>query len=868
MKNLPPVFCAAAGILAVFAAAAGAAPEVREITRETTDLLPRGKEADGIVGDFLLRNDRVEVVISGNLPGRRANMSTFYGAEGITPGCVYDLSLRGMHNDQITVFCPAGQQGPVSWVRVLEPRAEGEVAVECVVTPEAGAGVGRRHVYTLRDGWQGVRVTTTLTNATGHSRRVSFGDRWTNFLRAGIAPGEIHWVNAVDPADQCGYAVGAVEDPAGVLKRFPGELKSGESVTYTRFLAVATSPAEAVGVVAVQQGAAVGQLNGELVDGDGRPVPDGSVWIRPQFPVTGPAYVPLKTAGNSADANGRLAGIVYPGADGKFSVSLVAGKYQLTAVAPGRPEIQREVEFGKDGVADGGFRFGAVSRVQLDIRDETGSSLPCKAQFLAMQGTDPVNLGPEQRAHGCRDQYHSEKGRFAVPLPPGRYRVVVTRGIEYSHLEREIEVGVNGQDVPFEGVLKRMVDTRGWVSADYHNHSTPSGDNVCGTADRLINLAAEHIEFAPTTEHNRLFDWRPEIERLRLAPFLQTVSGMECTGKREHFNAFPFEPVPFTQDNGAPLWNEDARITALTLRRWQKPEPDRWVQINHPDIYGSFFEDHGTGENGTGFAGLVSVIDGYETQNGGGSRLLDLQPFTLGRGKSGEEQVYWHREFLWLQMLNQGRRTMAMAVCDAHSVFGNGVGVWRMYMPSTTDNPSGIHWRENVRAAKAGVSYLTTGPFLQVDTLEGPAPGRTVLAKNGSVLLKIRVQCTDWIEIDRVQVLVNGRPVPEHNYTRAKDPGAFRDGVVKFERDVVVKLKEDAHVIVAACAEHSTLALGYGSSSQASMRPFAYHNPLWVDVDGNGVKPNGDPLGYPLPAKRPRVEEARKMLENGRKAAP
>jgi hypothetical protein len=75
-------------------------------------------------------------------------------------------------------------------------------------------------------------------------------------------------------------------------------------------------------------------------------------------------------------------------------------------------------------------------------------------------------------------------------------------------------------------------------------------------------------------------------------------------------------------------------------------------------------------------------------------------------------------------------------------------------------------------------------------------------------------------------------------------------------------------VIVAACAEHSTLALGYGSSSQASMRPFAYHNPLWVDVDGNGVKPNGDPLGYPLPAKRPSVEEARKMLENGRKAAP
>jgi hypothetical protein len=197
--------------------------------------------------------------------------------------------------------------------------------------------------------------------------------------------------------------------------------------------------------------------------------------------VTGPAYVPLKTAGNSADANGRLSGIIYPGTDGKFSVPLVAGKYQLTAVTPGCPDIQRDVELGAGAAAEGGFRFASVSRVQFDIRDEAGSSIPCKVQFLAVPGTEPVNLGPEQRAHGCRDQYHSEKGRFTVPLPAGRYRVVVTRGIEYSHVAREIEVGAGGKsmDIPFEGVLKRLVDTRGWVSADYHNHSTPSGDNVC-----------------------------------------------------------------------------------------------------------------------------------------------------------------------------------------------------------------------------------------------------------------------------------------------------------------------------------------------------------------------------------------------------
>ncbi|NBV85559.1 MAG: hypothetical protein EBS01_04700, partial [Verrucomicrobia bacterium] len=435
----------------------------------------------------------------------------------------------------------------------------------------------------------------------------------------------------------------------------------------------------------------------------------------------------------------------------------------------------------------------------------------------------------------------------------------VTRGIEYSHLEQEVEVAP-GKTAKVSGVLKRVVDTRGWVSADYHNHSTPSGDNVCGTKDRLINLAAEHIEFAPATEHNRIFDWRPEIERLGLTDFLQTVVGLESTGSKAHFNAFPFQPVPFTQDNGAPVWNADPRINALTLREWQKPTPERWVQINHPDLFENFYANRGTGDSEGGFAGLIQLINGYEVQNGPGTFLLDKAPFRLSRNASGTESVTWNREFLWLHMLNQGRRTNAVAVCDAHSVFGNGVGSWRMYMPSSSDEPSKIDWRENLSAARAGHSYLTTGPFLQVTTTHGAGPGDTVSTGGKPLQLKIRVQCTDWIDIDRVQILVNGRQSPKLNFTRASHPDFFKDGVVKFDRTVEVPVTTDSHIIVVACAENSTLKTGYGSSSQSAMRPFAYHNPIWVDVDGNGLTPSHDALEYEVPDKPVGVSDAKAYL--------
>jgi hypothetical protein len=839
-------------------------PEALEVAAQSTSLLPGGKEADGIVGDFVLRNDRIEAVISGNQPLRRANMSTFYGPDGITPGCLYDLCLKGSHNDQITVFTPSQQQGAVSWVRILEsaPGVADEAAVECFVSAEKAGGVSRRHVYRVRDGWQGVMVTTTLRNESGKPVKAVFEDRWTNFLKTGIAPGGILWADSVDPADHCGYAVGPVQDPSGALKKASGELAAGDSVTYTRFLAVGISPLAAVGEVSKRQGTVSG-IKGRITDDAGKPVRDAAVFVRPAFAVEAPATT--KARPNQPDSSGRLAGVAYPDAEGGFEATLPPGKYRVTAQFPGRPENEMEVELRADETSQVGLKArGAASLIAVDVRDDGGVSMPCKAQFLAQPGTEAVNLGPDQRAHGCRDQYHSEKGRFDVAIAPGRYRVIITRGIEYGHLEREVEVQA-GRTVRVEGVLKRLVDTTGWVSADYHNHSTPSGDNVCGTADRLINLAAEHIEFAPTTEHNRIFNWRPEIERLGLAPFLQTVIGLESTGAKAHFNAFPFEPVPFTQDNGAPVWSADPRVNALTLREWQNAEKDRWVQINHPDLRANFFEERGTGDLEGGYSGLVNLINGYETQNYQASRLLDGVPFRMAKGSTGAETVSWNREFLWLQMLNQGRRTNAMAVADAHSVFGNGVGSWRMYMPSASDEPSKIDWRENVRAAKEGRTYLTTGPFLQVTAGEGVGPGGTVLSKGNPVRLKVRVQCTDWIDIDRVQVLVNGRMPAELNFTRKAQPGLFQDGVVKFEHVVDVPLKADAHIIVAVCGENFTLQKGYGSSAQSPIQPFAYHNPIWVDVDGNGYRHSDDALDFPDTARPVSAAQAKQFLEARKK---
>ena len=99
----------------------------------------------------------------------------------------------------------------------------------------------------------------------------------------------------------------------------------------------------------------------------------------------------------------------------------------------------------------------------------------------------------------------------------------------------------------------------------------------------------------------------------------------------------------------------------------------------------------------------------------------------------------------------------------------------------TWDEPDKLDWKEIFRHAKAGRMMMTTGPFLEVQTEGGQISGGATRAR-GSIGLKVKVQCTDWVQIDRIQVLVNSRKVPALNYTRKTHPEWFGDGVVQFDQ--------------------------------------------------------------------------------------
>lgn len=803
--------------------------EALEIGRHNIEQMPKGKEAEGLPNDFILRNNKIHALVSGAQPFRRANMTTEYAF--VLQGCLFDLDLRGEDNDQLTAFRPGGEGGYMSFVKIADDGSgSGTAVIEAVRTAAKGDGLYTRHEYRLEQDWQYLLVSSTYRNESQEVKTITPSPVWKG-LDGEQSVGNIRVGDSIDPFDKRGYAVGPVKGTTLIDELV---LEPGEEKTFQVRIAVADSPLAAYGVLAAAEGP-TGEVSGIAKESAGQPAVHASLLV---------------------DIDGTRIPH-YPDAEGRFSFRLPTGNHKVKFEDIGRDPVEKQLSVKRNSAAQLDFIVSKASTVKVAIKDASGRPSPGKVQFIGIDGTTTPNFGTDYRAHGGNHQYQTHDGRVTQQVPPGKYLLRVSLGPEHDLVEKRIEVA-REQTLAVEATLRRTVDTKGWISTDYHAHSTPSGDNYCNTYDRVINLAAEHIEFAPTTEHQRLYDWEPYIDRLGLSSRIKTVPGIELTGSGQHFNAFPFVPDPLSQNGGAPLWTYDPRINAIVLRNWGTPSlaagsridtlanarnrvepfgggPDRWVQANHPNVGNVFFDRDQDGDRDGGFVGFEELIDGAEVWS---DEILNLSPTYAGRRGA-------NRTFGWLQMLNQGRHVWCVAVSDAHRVFGNGVGGWRTYVPSSTDRPGDIDHAEIIRNSKAGRMMITNGPFLKVTTAEGLPIGSTVVSA-GFIDLKIQVQTPNWLEIDRVQVLVSGRQPEQYNFRKDVNPGMFSDGTVKFDEIIRVMLQRDEHLIVVATGENSNLEKGWGLNPYGQMHPVAYTNPIYVDVDHNGFQANGDTLGHPL----------------------
>ncbi|HVX60534.1 MAG TPA: CehA/McbA family metallohydrolase [Pirellulales bacterium] len=834
-------------LLPVFAAllccgSPASAAELAKLLPETWDeYAPRGKEVDCIYGDFVLRNDRIVAVVAQPLDGRNANMTVRN-----VGGALIDLTRTDRQNDQLSAYYPGGKS--VNWrsvefdgqpVDAKTPVARGKsISLVCKAAGAADKPAAEVR-YTLADGWDFVLVETSYSNPSQQPLEIILSDEMradTSFEKAPSNSAELFWV--YDKWFDQGYGLAAEghslqskSDARNSTIHYLHNdktrvtLKPGESYRLTRRLFPAATLLEVHAVANRLAGVKQRPVSLEVRDAGGNALAGVDVDVH-----QGDA----RYASGRTDAEGKL-NFELP--EGAFKATVSAAAFGSKTIDLGEP-MQR-------------VELPAAGYVVAKISNEKGGPIPCKVQFRGRDGTADPDFGHQSGEWAVRNIYYSENGRFRYPLPPGKYEAIVSHGIEHDAVFAELEIK-RGAESPLEAVLVHSVQTPGWISADFHSHSSPSGDNTSSQLGRVLNLLCEHIEFAPCTEHNRLSTYTPHLKRLDVEKLMATCTGIELTdspGDVNHHNAFPLVHKPHTQDNGAPLSDSDMEAKIERLALWDG-NSEKLVQQNHPDIGHLFYDKDGDGKPDSGFRKAIPFMDVIEVH----PPHMIFQPPVVRSGASTRNNTIVN----WLQLLNQGYRIPGVVNTDAHYNF-HGSGFLRVYLESSTDDPAKVQTLEMVHSAEHGHMLMTSGPYLEVlfsaaeagENGSGTA-GDDLVAPGGKGTLRVRVQCPNWFDIDRVQVFVNGHAEESLNFTRETTPGRFAGGTVKFDQKLPLSLKGDAHVIVAAAAEKSTLGPVMGPDHAKDM-PVAISNPIYIDVDGGGFKPNGDTLGAPLPVMSGKV---------------
>jgi hypothetical protein len=616
-------------------------------------------------------------------------------------------------------------------------------------------------------------------------------------------------------------------------------LDPGESVTYERRLYVGArnDVASVANLMFPEIGNRLGFGTGTLSGAVGARDAPG---VAASVIVTRTGGVPIAGLPNGSpvtqfrtDASGVFEGIVVP--EGTYGVEARSSERDpavVTGIAVAAGE-NTEVTVPL---------LSGLGTLALEVRERTvgpNQLVPAKVTIKGRDGTPDPQLGKDlialefrtgqadvdleaQTFAGSLAQgrwVYLENGAGSVQLRPGAYEVYASRGLEYSAQRRIVRIR-EGETRRRRFRVRRIVETPGALSADFHIHSARSLDTSAGPLGRVVSFAAEGVEVMVSSDHDFVLDYGPVIAQLGLHGVITSVVGTEVTTTQPvppafpetvgHINGWPLAVDPHARRDGSP---EDEFVAPNFIFSRLRRAGAEVIQYNHPRAgvrgLGSigFFNNIGCNrcENDidricavdadcpAAPAPQVCTCVGYRPErpitappndvlldddvtgssgvsNPDGWRNIDFDALEVGNGLNSVGFLQIRAD--WFSLLNQVNTVTASGtvpfipgtgVSDSHRNTLESAGYFRTYVLGTGDDPVAMSAAALNAGIKAGRMVATTGPYIEFAVRDAAGTvagvGDTIVPATADVTLAIRVRATNWIPVEEVRVIANGNVV-------------------------------------------------------------------------------------------------------------
>lgn len=752
----------------------------------TAELAP-GRLAAGRMGDFLLENDRIRVIIRG--PGQGYYLHGGFG------GGIIDAVRKtdsGWSEDLVKEILPAVDLTVGAFDELVITHAGGDDTAELVVRGPATqleliAAAGTRevpevimeHHYRLAPGATSVEMFTRVFPKEGTED--ASHDLYDAMFLGGRAPSFVPGKGPVEGQTQGDFVA-----------------TSGTTTSYGLVYGEDLTLIDLAGIRLVQ---------GASVDSTGTThhflVGDGSIasiteqgWALRGTETL--AYDVRATPGVDilvTDAAQKQITIARPiGNDATIAVP-ADGSYFMQAITLGSAPGAM-VPLSNSSIAE----RGPSGTLALTVRDDT-SSTPLPARIVLDDGADD------------RIVWTDATGDLSLPVPPGTYRVSISRGLEYDAFVATSVVVADGATVPVDARLERVVDTAGWIALDTHLHSEMSTDSTFPVDDRIRAVAGEGIEVPVSTDHDMITDYGPIIHEVGLDDWLGTMIGAEVSSLIwGHLNGFPFIPKPDRTGNGAPSWL--ARSPAQVFTAMHDTGDNAIVQINHPRDGSTSLFDAIDLDPTTGVAHANPTTLGLPSD----TDLSDISSADAVEVANASSQGDFEMVFDdWIHLVALGSRTCATGSSDSHgaSRFAGEARTY-VYVGAGNDIPATVDPDAIVAAIRARHVVVGTGAFVTAN-IGSAMPGDTAQV-SGTVPLHIKVQAAPWRPLARIRIFQG----PQELQSITLDPQDTNP--VRYDQTLSLAAPA-ADTFYVVRVEGS----GSGAPVNNDMMP-SFTNPIFVDV--------------------------------------
>jgi hypothetical protein len=613
--------------------------------------------------------------------------------------------------------------------------------------------------------------------------------------------------------------------------------------TVTRYLVIGDGSGGSVfdaGLAAV--GVSTAEISGTVINSGGNPVPGATVAVKNEEDSTIITY--------RTDAKGQFSGMVSTGdtsldkafGTGKYTISVYKRGYRIDGSTESGTCSPEEIDVRVVSVTGIECQLGTSGILELVggvVDEDSGQMVPARMTVVGYVPSYRSETGGDfedkiifERPLGVVDVYYVNasgtigiEGLTSVRLAPGKYELAFTRGVEYSMAR--ISVEVSGDYVTSIGPvsLRKVIDTTGFISSDFHLHSIASPDSAMRPERRVLAAAGEGMDIIQSSDHDYLVDYGPYVRRLSNEGIIRSGKMISIVGDElspnhiGHINVFPLEYDSEATCGGAIDWGympsdipgpePDLVMSPQDVVDHVRDLPgEHIIQINHiADMATSlfilggwvttpFYYDAFGIEPLTSYAEPVlnrltpsESASNYPYAFGSSEMVItDVDSLELTIGPELHEGALLETSLpQWFNFLNLGYIFTATGDSDSHREIANPVGVPRNFVASSVDPADGQGSFEEfdiddyVNAIRDHKIVVSAGPFIKayISNEEGSLAGIGETIVGNRVKLVIDVQSPEWAWFDTVEIYANTEPVPADDENiiplegKAKDPAEF-----------------------------------------------------------------------------------------------